>query len=70
MTKHKYKVIWQMVGHTQSANVSLTTSSDHNASQQANKIARELGVTNTPRTISRWKDGAYSVIEVLDKGVL
>lgn len=69
MKKNNYNVIWQRAGQPSIANVSLTASTDHNAKQQANKIARELGVTNTPRTITAWKDGKYVTIESINTGV-
>lgn len=53
-----------MAGKPTIANVSFFASHDTNASRQADKIARELNVTNTPRTIY---SGAR-LVQTLDKG--
>jgi hypothetical protein len=50
MKKHNYNVRWGTI-----ANVSFQAISDYHARKQADKIARELNVTKTPRTIT--KDG-------------
>jgi len=49
--KKHYTARWAQAGKPSIANVSFEASHDANAKLRANKIARELGVTNTPRTI-------------------
>lgn len=65
MKKHYYTARWAIAGEPSIANVSFFASHDTNAKRQADKIARELGVTNTPRTIT--KEGR--VIECINTGV-
>lgn len=64
MKKHHYNARWARPGHPSIANVSFDASTDANAKRAADKIARELGVTQTPRTIMR----GVEVIEVNNKG--
>ncbi len=47
-------------------NVSFDANSDEEAKQEANQIARELGLTNTPRTIT---NSQGKTIECIQKGV-
>ena len=49
--KH-YTARWAQAGHPSIANVIFDASNDEVASRRADKIARELGVANTPRTIT------------------
>jgi len=65
MKKKHYTARWAQAGKPSIANVSFESSHDTNAKRQADKIARELNVTNTPRTITC--DG--QVIECITKGV-
>ena len=65
MKKHYYVVRWALAGQPSIANVSFDSSHSTNAKRQANKLARELGVTQTPRTITC--DGR--LIETLTTGV-
>lgn len=51
MKKQRYKARWGQAGKPSIANVSFDASSDANAQRRADKIARELNVTNTPRDI-------------------
>jgi hypothetical protein len=48
-----YKARWGMAGQPDIANVSFEARSDYEAKLRADKIARELGVTHTPRTIQK-----------------
>jgi hypothetical protein len=48
-----YKARWGQTGAPDIANVSFEARSDYEAKLRADKIARELGVTHTPRTIQR-----------------
>ncbi len=52
MKKKYYTARWAQAGHASTANVSFYASHNTNAKRQADKIARELGVTKTPRTIT------------------
>jgi hypothetical protein len=61
MRKHYYNARWAVNGHPSIANVSFYASHDANAIRRADKIARELGVTNTPRTIT--KDGVKVIVD-------
>ncbi len=65
MKKKNYTVRWAQAGRPSIANVSIMATHDTNAKRAADKIARELGVTNTPRTI--YEGGRC--VEVLTKGV-
>lgn len=60
-----YKARWGFAGQTDIGSVDFKAQSDFHAKQTANKTARELGLTNTPRTLMR----EYKVIECLSKGV-
>lgn len=64
MKKKHYTARWAQAGHPSIANVSFDASHLENAKRQADKIAKELGVTNTPRTITC--EGA--VVEILTTG--
>ncbi len=65
MKKKRYNVRWGQAGQPSIANVDIMATSDINAKRSANKTARELGVTNTPRTI--YEGGRC--VEVNTKGV-
>ena len=65
MKKKHYTARWALAGRPSTANVTIVTSHAENAKKIADKIAREMGVTNTPRTIMF--EGR--VIECFDKGV-
>jgi len=65
MKKNHYVAKWAQVGHPSTANVSFDAVSDYHAKKQADGIARELGVTRTPRTIQR----AGVVVECIMRGV-
>jgi hypothetical protein len=49
--KHLYYSYWGQAGQPYVANVSFYATGDFRAGQKADKIARELRVTKTPRTI-------------------
>ena len=53
MKKHHYTARWAQAGKPSIANVSFDAISDYHARVQATKIARELGVSNVPRTITK-----------------
>ncbi len=65
--KLRYRAIWQNAGQPQAANVDFEASSDWHAKKVANGLARELGRTNTARTIMRLRD--YKLIECITTGV-
>lgn len=65
--KIRYRAIWQQAGQPESANIDFDTVSDHHAKKVADGLARQLGVTNTPRTIIR-RDN-HKTIEMINKGV-
>lgn len=65
MAKKYYIARWAQPGHPSVGNVSFYAQSDYHAKQTANKTAKELGLTNTPRTIMR--DG--KLIECLNQGI-
>ena len=52
MKKH-YNARWGQAGKPSIANVSFQSISDYHARLQADKIGKELNVSNTPRTITR-----------------
>ena len=60
-----YVAKWAQAGHPSIANVSFYATGDYRASQKADRIARDLGVTKTPRTIQR--EG--QVVQCLTRGV-
>lgn len=64
MKLHNYNARWATPGQPSIANVSFTSSHDANAKRQADKIARDLNVTRTPRTITC--DG--KVVECINSG--
>ncbi len=61
--KH-YTARWAQPGHPSLGNVSFDASNDSVAKRQADKIAREIGLTRTPRTITE----GGRVVEVLSTG--
>lgn len=63
MRKTLYQARW---GFPSIANVSFEAASDYRAIQRADKIARELGVTNTPRTITA---SGGRAVEAIQRGV-
>lgn len=65
MKKFQYTAKWANPGQGSIANVSFEAASDNRASLCADKIARNLGLTHSPRTLQCWKDGKYVVVEVL-----
>jgi hypothetical protein len=66
MKKKWYKARWGQAGMPSIASVDFQASHDANAKRQADKIARELGVTNTPRDLM---ERGGRVVEVISKGV-
>jgi len=52
MKRNYYTARWSRTGTVSIANVSFWAANDYTASLQADKIARELNVTGTPRTIT------------------
>jgi hypothetical protein len=60
-----YTAKWAQAGHPTVASVSFEASSDYHAKIQANRIANELGVTNTPRTIQKGAE----LVECIQTGV-
>lgn len=63
--KKHYTARWGLPGRPSIANVSFEASHDIDAKRRANKIARELHVENTPRSITC----GGRVVEVLDTGI-
>jgi hypothetical protein len=63
--KMNYKARWSRNGIISEGNVSFTARSDAEAKRKADKIAREIGLPNTPRTLMR----ESTTIEVLSTGV-
>ncbi len=53
MKKKYYTARWAQPGHPSIGNVSFYAVSDHHARLQADKIGRQIGLPNTPRTITR-----------------
>jgi len=64
MKKHSYCANWTSAGGSSIANVSFEAVSDHHAKLQADKLARELNVTNSQRTITKktYKNGVLSSV--------
>lgn len=62
--KTQYTARWAPHGQPSIGNVSFFARSDAEAKRKADRIAREIGLPNTPRTLSR---GAQC-IEVLSTG--
>ena len=60
-----YKAVWAQAGKPSIANVSFVAVSDYHAKLQADKIAQDLGVTHTPRTLTK----NNQIIECLRSGV-
>ena len=65
MKQHNYNARWARPGQPSIGNVSFSAASDTRAKKRADKIAREIGLPNTPRTLTR--DG--TLIEVLNTGM-
>lgn len=51
MIRRLYEVRWAQAGKPSIANVQIRTTTLANCKRAANKVAKQLGVTNTPRTI-------------------
>jgi hypothetical protein len=51
--KHYYTARWAQPGQPSIGNVSFEAISDHHAKLQADKIGQQIGLPNTPRTITR-----------------
>ena len=66
MKKFQYTAKWANPGQGSIANVSFKAASDNRASLCADKIARDLRLTRSPRTLECWKDGKHVVVEVLE----
>lgn len=64
--KQQYTARWAQPGHPSIGNVSFDARSEYEAKQRANKIARELNLIHTPRTITNSKG---ELIEALNDGV-
>jgi hypothetical protein len=62
--KAHYTARWAQPGHPSIGNVSFFAASDSAAKRKADRIAHEIGLPNTPRTLSRGAE----CIEVLDTG--
>ena len=60
-----YTARWLNPDLTDRANVSFDARSDYHASQQADKIAREVDSVNSPRVLSQ----GFKVIQHLNTGV-
>lgn len=60
-----YKAIWAQPGQPSRGNVSFEARGDYHASQQADRIAREIDCVNTPRTLMQ----GFKVVQVLNTGV-
>ncbi len=59
-----YTAKWGRTGESSIGNVSFSARSDSEAKRKADKIACEIGLPNTPRTLQRGAE----VIEVLQTG--
>jgi hypothetical protein len=57
-----YTAKWAQAGHPSFANVSFEARSDYEAKQKANRIARELNIQHTPRTIMKSGGGVIECI--------
>lgn len=64
--KQQYTARWGQPGHPSLGNVSFDARSDYEAKQRADKIAREINLTKTPRTIT---DSKGNLIECINTGV-
>lgn len=62
---NSYTARWAQAGKPSRGNVSFEAKSDDHAKIKANKIAREIDCTNTPRTITC----GGKVIECIQTGV-
>lgn len=62
-----YKARWGQAGQPATASVDFYAKDDEAAKTEANRIARELGVTNTPRTIMQGLGGG--MVECITTGV-
>lgn len=62
-TAQHYIARWSRDGSTL-GNVSFTARNDTEAKRKADRIARDIGLPNTPRTLSR----GYQTIESLTRG--
>ena len=65
MKKFQYTARWANPGQGSLANVSFEASSDNRASLRADKIARDLHLIHSPRTIQCWKNGKHIIVEEL-----
>jgi hypothetical protein len=57
-----YTARWAQAGQPSIANVSFEARSEYEAKQRANKIARELGLRTSPRTIMQSGGGLIECI--------
>jgi len=66
MIQYHYTARWARDGKPSIASVSFTAASNNRAIMKADRIARQLGVTHTPRTITGERG---LLIECINKGV-
>ena len=64
MKSMNYSARWARPGQPSIGNVSFQACSDAAAKRKADRLARELGLSNIPRTLAR----GYETIEVLQTG--
>lgn len=64
MKQNHYTARWAQPGQPSIGNVSFTARSDAEAKRKADRIAGEIGLPSTPRTLSR----GFETIEVLNTG--
>ena len=60
-----YTARWALPGHPSIGNVSFYAGDDGIAKRRADRVAKQINLCNTPRTITE----AGRVVEVLDRGL-
>jgi hypothetical protein len=66
MKKFQYTARWANPEQNPITSVSFEASSDNRASLRADKIARDLHLIHSPRTIQCWKNGKQIIVEELE----
>ena len=69
--KQQYKARWAQPGKPSLGNVTFDAHSDESAKKLADKIAVQICLTNTPRTLDRFSNsgrGSFVCIETLNTG--
>lgn len=64
-TAQHYIARWAQPGQPSIGNVSFVARSDTEAKRKADKIAHQIGLPSTPRTLTR----GYTTIETLNRGL-